>query len=433
MSRVALIYPYFRTHAATELLFPPLGAASLKSQLQQLGIEAQVFDCTFSTFNDILKDLRTYNPDIVGVYSMITLTRYAFRFAKAVRSDMPNSTLVAGGPMPTLYPERYCDVFDAVFCGEVDLSFPRFCKDLIDLGSTRDQLGKMQLAGYPGLFLKTNETQIVNPTVHHPSAELETFPLPSREDFDHSAYQKAWSVLDGTKTTSLITTLGCPFSCDFCSRPIFGNLFRRRDLDLVFTEIEQIRSFGYDSLWIADDNFTLDINFLADFCDRIASAPLQWSCLSRVTGITRELAHLMKTSGCRRVYLGLESGDEATLKMMNKHATLAEGRSAVHLFHQAGIEVAAFFIVGYPGETAASVEKTLAMSHELPLDYISFNVPFPLPGSPLFERVGSVDADSDWMEENEIKFVYESEFDLGWLKKRVAETMQSFAQLKQGR
>ena len=72
---------------------------------------------------------------------------------------------------------------------------------------------------------------------------------------------------------------------------------------------------------------------------------------------------------------------------MKKQASLEEGQEAVHLFHGAGIEVAAFFIVGYPGETTASIESTLRMALELPLDYISFNVPFPLPGSPLFERV----------------------------------------------
>ncbi len=64
---------------------------------------------------------------------------------------------------------------------------------------------------------------------------------------------------DGTDTTSIMVTLGCPFDCDFCSRPVFGNVYRRRNLDVVFEEIEQIRQLGYDQLWIADDNFTLEL------------------------------------------------------------------------------------------------------------------------------------------------------------------------------
>lgn len=156
MSRVALVYPYFRTHSATELLFPPLGAASLASQLQRFGVASKIFDGTFSTFDEILAGLRAYAPHLVGVYSMITLSRSTFRFAEAVRSSLPGSTLIAGGPLPTLYPERYSRNFDAVFCGEVDLSFPRFCHDLIALGGTRDRMEDLPLAGYEGLFMQHN-------------------------------------------------------------------------------------------------------------------------------------------------------------------------------------------------------------------------------------------------------------------------------------
>ena len=189
--------------------------------------------------------------------------------------------------------------------------------------------------------------------------------------------RRPWQLLDGSKTTSILTTLGCSFSCDFCSRPIFGNLFRRRNLDTVFEEIEQILGLGYDSLWIADDNFTLDIRYLREFCRRIAGRGIRWSCLSRVTGINETITRMMKDSGCRRVYLGLETGNPDTLKLMKKQASVEQGTHAVQLFHEAGIEVAAFFIVGYPGETTASIEDTFQFALDLPLDEISFNVPFP--------------------------------------------------------
>ena len=99
-------------------------------------------------------------------------------------------------------------------------------------------------------------------------------------------------------------------------------------------------------------------------------------------------------------------------------------------FHQAGIEVAAFFIVGYPGETVPAIEDTFRYALELPLDVISFNVPFPLPGSQLFERVSKLDTNKDWDEENEVTFVYETEFDSQWLQRRIGETMQAFAEKK---
>jgi anaerobic magnesium-protoporphyrin IX monomethyl ester cyclase len=104
----------------------------------------------------------------------------------------------------------------------------------------------------------------------------------------------------------------------------------------------------------------------------------------------------------------------------------------VELFHQAGIEVAAFFIVGYPGETIPAIEDTFRFALELPLDSISFNVPFPLPGSALFERVSKLDKQMDWNEENEVTFVYESKFDPRWLQRRICETMLAFAEKENG-
>ena len=90
MSRVALIYPYFRTRSQNEILFPPLGSASLASQLQRLGIETKIFDCTFETFEDIQKKIISYQPDLVGIYSMVTLSRNTFRLAEMVRTSLPD-------------------------------------------------------------------------------------------------------------------------------------------------------------------------------------------------------------------------------------------------------------------------------------------------------------------------------------------------------
>jgi anaerobic magnesium-protoporphyrin IX monomethyl ester cyclase len=103
---------------------------------------------------------------------------------------------------------------------------------------------------------------------------------------------------------------------------------------------------------------------------------------------------------------------------------------AVHLFHQAGIEVAAFFIVGYPGETIASIEATLQHALALPLDDISFNVPFPLPGSSLYERVHGKTEEKDWTRENEVTFVYDSEFDSDWIRDRIEQTLIIFSKRK---
>ncbi len=430
MPRAAIVFPYFRTRSLHEKLFHPLGAASLAAQLRQLGVDTKVFDCTFGTFSQLRKDLKAYKPDIVGIYSMITLSRNTFRIAEMVRADHPGSILVAGGPLPTLYPQHYSQQFDAAFRGEADLSFPNFCRDIFEQGIGRQTLHKLPLETYAGLYIHNHELQVENPTIHYSEKKIQSFPLPDRSDYDHAAYQKVWLQNGGAKTASIMLTLGCPFNCDFCSRPIFGNSFRQKNLDSVFEEIEQIQRLGYDSLWIADDNFTLNLRFLKEFCQRMAGRKTGWSCLSRVTGINEEIAQAMKEAGCRRVYMGLETGSQNTLKLMKKRATLEEGINAVYKFHKAGIETAAFFIVGYPMESTASIEETFKLALTLPLDEISFNVPYPLPGSRLFDRVSGIDENKDWDKENEVSFVYSTEFDEDWLRMRIGQTMQAFAEKK---
>jgi len=153
---------------------------------------------------------------------------------------------------------------------------------------------------------------------------------------------------------------------------------------------------------------------------------MSWSCLSRSTGITPEIATLMKEAGCQKVYLGLETGCDETLRLMNKKAKVEDGIKAVQYFHQAGMQVGGFFIVGYPEETQDSIEETFKLALSLPLDDISFNVPFPLPGSALFDRVSGIDPEKDWRYENDVTFVYTSEFDPRWIKQRIRQTMQAF-------
>jgi anaerobic magnesium-protoporphyrin IX monomethyl ester cyclase len=427
MAGVALVFPYFRTRAPTEMLFPPLGAATLAAQLRGLEVETHVFDCTFSSMERLRADLAASSPDIVGVYSMVSLTRNTLAVAQLVREILPGTLLVAGGPLPTVFPGRYTEHFDAVFRGEADVTFPQFCRDYLEERATLSTLGRLPLDSYRGLFVPDHGLHVDNPVVHHPESELAAFPLPYRGDFDHAAYQTAWREKTGTQTTSMIVTLGCPYGCDFCSKPIFGNEVRRRPLDAVFEEVDQIRALGYDGLWIADDTFTLDAAYLEEFCRRIAPLGLGWTCLSRANGIQPAAARLMRASGCKRVYLGLESGSQETLRLMNKQLTLEQGVRAAEVYRGAGIEVAAFFIVGYPGETVATIESTFALALSLPLDEISFNVPMPLPGSRLFERLGSPDEGKDWTRENEITFVYPSDIDEVWLRRRVDETMAEFA------
>jgi anaerobic magnesium-protoporphyrin IX monomethyl ester cyclase len=423
---VALVFPYFRTRARTEVLFPPLGPALMSAHLTRAGVEARVFDGTFSSADELTEDLVAWNPAIVGISAMVSLTGNALRLAGALRERLPHALLVAGGPLPTVFPGRFAPHVDAVFRGEADLSFPAFCRDYLARGAAPATLRDLPLAGYAGLSVDRGGLRVDNPPVHHTAGQIAGFPLPDRGDFDHRAYQREWAPT-GHRPTTLLTTLGCPFGCEFCSRPVFGRQVRTRPLDAVFAEIADIVRLGYDSLWIADDTFTLHRDYLVEFCRRVAPLGVSWSCLSRANGIEPATARLMRESGCRRVYLGLESGSQATLDLMRKQTTVEQGARAASVYREAGVEVAAFFIVGYPGESVVDIEETFAFALRLPLAEMSFNVPMPLPGSRLWERLGGSVDGRDWTHENEATFVFSSDIDESWLRRRIEETMTAFA------
>jgi anaerobic magnesium-protoporphyrin IX monomethyl ester cyclase len=426
---VALAYPYVRTNAPNQQLFPPLGIASLAGELKALGVDARQHDCTFSTIEDVAEDIARQGAAIVGIYIMVTMSRPAFRLLDKIEEAAPNALTVAGGPLPTLYPERFAGRFDLVFRGETDLSFPSFCREYLALPEGADLERSLDLSSYPGLCRSRDGTFINNPQPSLSQEEFDALPIPDRSGADHRSYQEFWRGKMGGRMATLMTTRGCPHDCDFCSKPVFGNNFRKRSIEKVMEEVRDIARRGYDHIWIADDSFTLDLEHVEAFCEAMDSSGLdmRWSCLSRVDSIDRNVVGLMRGSGCVKVYLGLESGSDATLQLMNKRATVENGIRAVHLFREGGIKVGAFFLVGYPGETVDSIESTFSLALSLPLDEISFNVPYPLPGSALFSRVELLAPEDDWDIENDVRYLYRSEFDEHWLKRRITQTMSEFA------
>lgn len=425
---VVLLFPYFRRPSATHL-FQPLGIASLAAELETRGVRAVQVDGTFMTPDAVVSKIASEQPAIVGMTVLVTLMRSALSLLARLRRELPDTLFVAGGPHPSVLPEFFGSRFDLVFRGEADRAFPDFCRDILDNGLHPRDIEKFDLSRYPGAFLsRRGKPSRETPAEHLAEGDLGGLPNPDRSQADHQAYQNACLERGDPPQASILLTRGCPFSCDFCSRPIFGNLFRKRPLDGVFSEIEEIRRFGYKSLWIADDSFTLSLDYLAGFCERMRreGAGMTWTCLSRVDSLTPEIVGEMAASGCTRVYLGLESASDQTLRLMNKQATVADGRRAVALFNAAGIGVGGFFMVGYPGETTESIEKTFEMALSLPFEDISINVPYPLPGSPLYSRVDGMLPGEDWEWESEPRFLYRTEFDEAWIRARIRETLDAF-------
>jgi anaerobic magnesium-protoporphyrin IX monomethyl ester cyclase len=385
MVDVTLVYPYINSgHNNSIFRFPPLGLGYLASYLIEHGFSANIVDATFIGEEAAIQRVKESHPRIIGVYSMFTMREAAYRFAEALSGSC--ELVVAGGPMPTVEPDPYLIHFDVVAVGEGE-------KTLMDLAS-----GK-KLSDIPGIVFRERDGrplrsgdkggETVRTAARAPIEDLDSISLPSRDLFDNEGYLRYYRKRRRPTVTSIITSRGCPFSCDFCSHPIFGSSFRERSPGNIADEVEQVLGLGYERVFFQDDCFTLTKNRVIRFCDEVEKRGLSfsWECLSRVDNMDRETARRMRGAGCDQVFFGLESGSERVLKIMNKSATPDQGRRAVEAAHLAGLKTGAFFIFGYPGDDDESMLETIRFASHLPLDYVGFTFPYPIPGTPLHERI----------------------------------------------
>jgi anaerobic magnesium-protoporphyrin IX monomethyl ester cyclase len=424
MVSVTLVYPFFQPHRDNSIFrFPPLGLGYLASSLKQHGVSVDLVDCTFLTQKQAVEEIRRSNPQIIGFYSMFSMKKTSLQLAQLFRDNC--DLLVVGGPMPTLDPTGFLDVFDVAVIGEGE-------ETIVELANCVEQ--GLDVSNVRGIAYKHNGIVKLTPERNF-IQDLDSLPFPSRELFDNTTYKSYYSKRFGYTTTPLISSRGCPFSCDFCSRPVFGQSFRSRSPKNIVDEIQAIKTLGYDRVWFADDCFTLNRAQLLSVCDLLKRRRVEvgWECLSRVDTMDSQVAFEMRKAGCVRVFFGIESGNDSVLGLMNKCITVSQAERAVYVAKAAGLEVGAFFIVGYPGENDKTVLDTVRFASGLPLDYLSFTLPYPIPGTPLYERVknnGDVLID-DWEEPKNYslirhKLLYSSGFSESKLKFAIGKGQAQF-------
>ncbi len=409
---VTLVYPYFcPSNDRSIFRFPPLGLGYIASHLKQHSISVDLVDCTFLTQEEALEKIRNSDPKIIGIYSMFSMKNKAIQMAKLLRKNC--ELLVAGGPLPTLNIEDFLQDFDIVVIGEGEETTLELAHGL-DKG---DDLTRVKGIAY----MKNNRVELNPPRGF--IEDLDNIPFPARELFDNQAYKSYYSQRFKYTVTSMITSRGCPFNCDFCSRPIFGNRFRTRSAANIVDEMERVLTLDYDRIWFADDCFTLERKRLIEICNEIAQRgiTIEWECLSRVDTIDREVTDKMKRAGCVRMFFGIESGNNSVLALMKKQANTKQAKEAVGVTKLSGIQVGAFFILGYPGENDETVLDTVRFASSLPLDYLSFTFPYPIPGTPLYARLKDRIVDDDWTEPKSLrlighKLLYRSSFSEAKLK-----------------
>jgi anaerobic magnesium-protoporphyrin IX monomethyl ester cyclase len=266
--------------------------------------------------------------------------------------------------------------------------------DFIAVGEAEITLGELlarpdEPAAVPGLvFRDRGMTRRTGPRAL--LKELQTLPLAAWDLVDIERYRAFWRARHGYFSLNVNTTRGCPYKCNWCSKPVYGNTYHTRSPDDVVAEIRLlIGRYAPDRLWFCDDIFGLKARWLLPFSQRIAAEGLAtpFLCQTRADLMTEENVAALRRAGCAETWMGVESGAQSVLDAMDKGLSLSEVRGAVGRLRGAGIRIGFFLQFGYPGEGWREIEMTRALVRELAPDDIGISVSYPLPGTRFHERV----------------------------------------------
>ncbi len=364
---------------------PPLGIAYLAAALRRDN-EVRVLDFgKMGRREDLFTEaVREFAPDIAGFQCYSPELGEVKRLSVLVRAALPGAVIIAGGPHPTLCPEetmaRLSPEADYLLRGETEESFPLFVGML---------QGRASPAEVPGLAWREDGKVRHNPI--RPIADINALPVPAWDLINPQEYPPAQhgAFFDQFPIAPIVTTRGCPFACGFCTAPILsGRHMRKRSADSVMAEIELLyHKFGIREIHIVDDNFTLDKGHAVSILKRIVASGLPISLAFpngvRINTLDEELLDLMKAAHTYLISVGIESGSDRTLKRMEKQLSVALIREKVALIRKKGIDLAAFFILGFPDETEEEMRQTIRFSLELPLLRANFFTFLPLPMTPV--------------------------------------------------
>lgn len=395
---VVLVYPQRVPAQGRHWIMPSLGLMYLSASLRRAGYTVSHIDHTFLERSDVLARIDRLQPSVIGIYCMITMQDEALSLAEQVRGK---ALTMVGGPYPSGEPDTFVDQFDLVAVGEGEETIVEVMQHLHD----------RSFENVPGLVFKRDGATL-RTEARIRSRDMSHLPLPYRGDIPNAEYIGYWRRHWKDATTPLMSTRGCPYRCDFCHKSVFGDLFSSRPAESVVAEMKEIAELGYDHVWMSDDLFTLNYKRTLELARAIEEAhlPLTWECLSRVTHVDQALFEQMHRAGCKRIFFGIESGDEHVLKEMKKGITPDQARAAVKACVAAGIKAAGFFMVGYLGETTDSLIRSINFSSSLPLDYVSYTIAYPLPGTGFYERVRERRQRGEWHKVRHNRLLFNTDF-----------------------
>ena len=425
MADILLANSYFLKHDPKEYrnmnLYAPLGTLYAAAYLKSRGYEVALFDTMLAdSEEDLLNDLKKYKPKIFVVYddvfnylTKMCLTRMreaAFRMSE-IAHEFGCKVIVSGSDSAD-HIEKYIEhKADFVISGEGEVTLGEISDYLL---KDKNENIKTDIKSIEGLVFPDNGTMFRTPK-RQVMKNLDVLPFPAWELIDIDRYRELWNNHHGYFSMNMVTTRGCPFHCNWCAKPIYGQVYNSRSPENLVAEMKMLKEkYSPDHIWFCDDIFGLKPGWTTKFDEVVnrEKTKIPFKCLSRVDLLLKEdnISHLAG-AGCESIWVGAESGSQKILDAMDKGTTIDEIYEATKLLKKHKIRTCFFLQFGYSGETKKDIDKTIKMVRDLMPDDIGISVSYPLPGTKFYDRVVSQMGDKkNWVDSGDFEMMFDGEY-----------------------
>ena len=386
MSQFLFINPSthkFKGTTSVVLTVPPLGLASMAAVLESSGHAVQIIDANVEQIDpeDIVSRVASA-PAVIGLTVNILSIRMALQYGKVLKDAFPEALLVLGGPQASTLKGQLLEksaFVDAVIVGEGEVTIAEIAQRLGSKDVFKDVSGVVYRD--QGLIIDNGLRPFIQ--------DVDSIPIPAYHLLPHLSHYRSRS--RATPVGFIVTSRGCPSACTFCYRS-FGDKWRARSPEKVIEEIALLREvYGIRQLDILDDNFIADkvrtVKILEMIIARQWNLKINLQIGVRVHSLDFELLKLMKRAGVFKFGFGIESGDEAMLRRIKKGLSLDKAIEVVRDARSLGLITHGYFIIGFPGDTPESMQKTIDYAKKLDAHYASFSVCAPLPGTEMMQDI----------------------------------------------